>query len=220
MSRVIRSTKFWLFAAVVAAGLAGTAYATIPGGDGVIHGCYAKSGGTLRVIDASVTSCKSGETALNWSQQGQPGPQGPQGEPGPAGPQGEPGEPGDFPDRLPSEKTVRGAYSAFATGDGSDLVTDAISFGFALSSAPTAHFIEAGGSPNPNCPGTAATPEADPGHLCIYEGESLNAGTFFDDPLTGATGGAVRPFGAEVAVRRSDGDGDFGSRGSWAVTAP
>jgi hypothetical protein len=91
MSRIIRSTKFWLLAAVAAASLAGTAYATIPGGDGVIHGCYAKSGGTLRVIDASVTNCKSGETALNWSQQGQPGPQG---EPGPPGPQGEPGAPG------------------------------------------------------------------------------------------------------------------------------
>lgn len=94
MSRIIRSTKFWLAGAVVAVGLAGTAYATVPGGDGVIHGCYAKSGGTLRVIDASVTSCKSGETALNWDQHGQPGPQGPQGEPGPAGPQGEPGAPG------------------------------------------------------------------------------------------------------------------------------
>jgi len=88
MSRIIRSTKFWLVGAVVAAGLAGTAYATIPGGDGVIHGCYTKSGGTLRVIDASVTKCKSTETSLDWSQRGLPGPQGPQGE------QGEPGEPG------------------------------------------------------------------------------------------------------------------------------
>jgi hypothetical protein len=217
MSKIIPSTKFWLAAAVVAAGLAGTAYATIPGGDGTIHGCYAKSGGTLRVIDASVTNCKAGETALNWNQHGQPGPQGPQGEPGPAGP---PGEPSAFPDRLPSGKTVRGAYSAFATGGGSDFVSDSISFGFALSSAPTTHFISAGGPLNPNCPGTAATPEADPGHLCIYEGESLNAAAFFDDPLTGATGGAVRRFGAEVGVRRSIGDGDFGSHGSWAVTAP
>ena len=31
MSRIIRSTKFWLVGAVVAASLAGTAYATIPG---------------------------------------------------------------------------------------------------------------------------------------------------------------------------------------------
>jgi len=56
MSRIIRSTKFWLGGAVVAASMAGTAYAAIPGGDGAIHGCYTKSGGTLRVIDASVTN--------------------------------------------------------------------------------------------------------------------------------------------------------------------
>ena len=85
MSRIIRSTKFWLAGAAVAVGLAGTAYATIPGGDGVIHGCFSKSGGTLRVIDASVTNCKSTETALDWNQQGQPGPKGDPGEPGAPG---------------------------------------------------------------------------------------------------------------------------------------
>lgn len=94
MRPIIRSTRFWIAAAVVAAASAGTAYASIPESDGVIHACYAKSGGTLRVIDASVTNCKSTETSLTWDQHGQPGPQGPQGEPGPAGPQGEPGAPG------------------------------------------------------------------------------------------------------------------------------
>jgi hypothetical protein len=94
MNRTIRTTKFWLLAVAAVAAFAGTAYATIPGGDGTIHGCYAKSGGTLRVIDASVTTCKSGETALDWNQHGQPGPKGDPGEPGPAGPQGEQGEPG------------------------------------------------------------------------------------------------------------------------------
>ena len=103
MHRILRSARFWLFAAVVAAASAGAAYATIPGGDGVIHGCYSKSGGALRVIDASVTNCKATETSLNWNQQGQPGPPGPpglqgakgdQGEPGPPGPKGDPGDPG------------------------------------------------------------------------------------------------------------------------------
>jgi hypothetical protein len=49
------------------------ALATIPGSDGVIHGCYTKSGGTLRVIDASVTACKSTETGLNWNVTGATG---------------------------------------------------------------------------------------------------------------------------------------------------
>ena len=47
-------------AAVVAAGaIAGVAYATIPDGSGVIHACYTKSSGALRVIDSSVTNCSS-----------------------------------------------------------------------------------------------------------------------------------------------------------------
>jgi hypothetical protein len=94
MSRILRTTRFWLLGTVATAALAGTAYATIPAGDGAIHGCYAKSGGTLRVVDASVTNCTAGETALDWSQQGQPGPKGDPGAPGPAGPQGTQGEPG------------------------------------------------------------------------------------------------------------------------------
>jgi hypothetical protein len=72
-------------AGVIALAAAGIGYATIPGGDGVIHGCFAKSGGSLRVIDASVTNCKSGETALNWNQTGPSGPAGPAGATGPAG---------------------------------------------------------------------------------------------------------------------------------------
>lgn len=109
MNRIIGSTKFWLGGAVAAVALAGTAHAAIPDGNGVIHACYAKSGGVLRVVDASTTSCKSGEVTLDWNRQGTPGapgpagpqgvpgvpgPIGPQGDPGPVGPQGDPGVPG------------------------------------------------------------------------------------------------------------------------------
>jgi hypothetical protein len=94
-------------AAIVAAGMlvagSGIAYATIPDVNGVIHGCYAKSGGSLRVIDDTVTNCKSTETSLNWNMQGVQGPQGPagpqgqqgvQGVQGPQGPQGAQGPAG------------------------------------------------------------------------------------------------------------------------------
>jgi len=76
---------------------AGIAYATIPN-DGVIHGCYAKSGGSLRVIDANVTNCKASETSLNWNTQGPTGERGsigPVGPTGPAGPQGSQGPAGE-----------------------------------------------------------------------------------------------------------------------------
>src|SRR3954447_26446105 len=79
----------WVSGGLVLALLAaGGAYATIPSSDGSIHGCYAKSGGALRVVDASVTGCKSGETSLNWNAAGAPGPAGPAGPAGPVGPAG------------------------------------------------------------------------------------------------------------------------------------
>jgi len=62
------------------------AFASIPDPDGVIHGCYKKSGGTLRVIDDTTSQCDSrAETPIQWNQTG---PQGPQGLTGPQGPAG------------------------------------------------------------------------------------------------------------------------------------
>ena len=81
MSRLLRGTKLWLAGTVVAVSLAGTAYATIPGADGAIHSCIAKTGGALRVVDTDEgESCKSGEQQLAWNQQD------PKGDAGPVGP--------------------------------------------------------------------------------------------------------------------------------------
>jgi len=72
---------------------AGVAYATVPDGNGVIHGCYAKTSsgqaqaGALRVIDSGLgQNCQSNEVGLNWNQQGTKGATGPQGPAGTAGP--------------------------------------------------------------------------------------------------------------------------------------
>jgi len=93
--------------AVAAAGVAalvlggGVALATIPGADGVIHTCYPRSGGPLRIIDPAQSSCGTGESQLNFNQtgpqgpMGNPGPQGPNGDTGPQGPAGTPGATGD-----------------------------------------------------------------------------------------------------------------------------
>jgi hypothetical protein len=75
-----------LFTAVIA-------FASIPS-DGVIYSCYSKSGGSLRIIDGTVTQCKSGETSLNFNQTGPQGPQGLQGVQGPIGPAGPQGSQG------------------------------------------------------------------------------------------------------------------------------
>jgi hypothetical protein len=72
------------------------AYASVPDSDGIIHGCYNKLIGTLRVQDASSSNpllrrCNASETAIMWNQAG---PQGPAGPAGAQGPQGEPGRDG------------------------------------------------------------------------------------------------------------------------------
>jgi hypothetical protein len=73
-------------ALVVALGAAGgVAYSSIPDPQGVIHGCYSNTDGTLRVIDSAGDVCRGVETALDWNQQGQPGPTGHTGLPGPPG---------------------------------------------------------------------------------------------------------------------------------------
>jgi hypothetical protein len=53
--------------AVAASGIA----LAIPDSSGVIHGCYSKTSGALKVIDTTkTTACLSGYTHLNWNQYG------------------------------------------------------------------------------------------------------------------------------------------------------
>jgi hypothetical protein len=98
--------------AIMAIAAGTTAFAAIPDGGGVIHGCYKKSSpnqGNVRLIDtANGQSCGSSESSIDWNQQGPTGPQGPAGPegpvgpPGPAGPVGPKGNKGDQGDPGPA----------------------------------------------------------------------------------------------------------------------
>ena len=73
----------------------GVAFATIPGADGLISGCYEKRLGILRVIDAEAGKrCTNLETPISWNQRGPAGQQGPPGEKGLAGDRGPQGPQG------------------------------------------------------------------------------------------------------------------------------
>lgn len=90
--KLITRKRLSLVGALGAAGLliGGVAYASIPGGDGVIHGCYKMSNpakGSLIAID-SAASCPNGYKGLDWNQTGAQGEEGPQGEQGPQGKSG------------------------------------------------------------------------------------------------------------------------------------
>jgi hypothetical protein len=174
--------------ALVAMALAGgVAYATIPDDTGVIHGCYAKSRGALRVIDGSVTNCKAGETSLNWNQAGQqgppgvqgpkgdkgdPGPQGPKGDTGAAGPQGAKGDTGATGPQGPQGDTG-------ATGPQ----------GPKGDSGPTGPQGPAG---SVNTYVRTASDDVDPGHS---EGLGLNC-----DNTDLATGGGVNDSGMQLII--------------------
>jgi hypothetical protein len=79
---------------LVAAAIAGVAWASIPGPGNVYNACMLKGLGTIRLIDKSLPStnfmsrCTDKEIEISWNQAGQPGPAGLQGA------KGDPGAPG------------------------------------------------------------------------------------------------------------------------------
>lgn len=87
-------------AAIAIASLASVAWSAIPDRNGVIHACYDKQSGQLRIYDSETNmpkGCGAKEVAITWNRagpQGAVGPAGPQGSAGPAGPQGPQGERG------------------------------------------------------------------------------------------------------------------------------
>jgi hypothetical protein len=121
---------------------------------------------------------------------------------------------------LPGEASLRGVF-ALGGSEGSFLA-HGIDFGYTLSAAPAVHYIEAGDPAITACPGSAANPLADPGHLCIYETNRLAVKDGGVDVVSGAgAGGASSAFGLLLAVQPFNvtGPNPF-VYGSWAVTAP
>jgi hypothetical protein len=68
---------------------------------------------------ASVTTCKAGETSLDWSERGVPGPAGPKGEQGQQGVQGEQGESGPPGPQGPAGNDSTKTAAAAINPDGS-----------------------------------------------------------------------------------------------------
>ena len=71
MNSAVRRLLAAICGVVVIAGAGSIAWASIPDGSGVIHGCYQKNNGALRVVDtAKGQRCNQSEQPHNWSQQG------------------------------------------------------------------------------------------------------------------------------------------------------
>jgi len=127
-----------------------------------------------------------------------------------------------LPSTLPSGTTLRGLFSAWDEVPGAGVaIGDNISFGWTLSSAPTAHFIKVGASVPAGCSGTPESPGAAPGNLCVFEVENTNVldsdYVIWSPPSD--TVGSAEAYGAAI-FSRSSGGGEVLFGGSWAVTAP
>jgi hypothetical protein len=155
------------------------------------------------------------------------GPRGLQGLEGLKGDKGDKGDQGAAGDpwtlnngQFPSGKTLRGVFApggtAAATGS---LAQEGISFGFTLTAFPVTHYIPTGSAAPPECPGTVNMPQAQPGHLCVYENHVENVLTrcIFNPVSNACDASAIRGFGVAIF---SAAPGDFVAQGSWAVTAP
>jgi hypothetical protein len=86
--------------------MTGFAAAAIPDARGVIHGCYEKSTGILRVIKAG-KRCSKSEKSISWNQQGRRGRNGTNGTNGVNGTNGSNGMPG--PPGPPGTNGTNGA---------------------------------------------------------------------------------------------------------------
>lgn len=120
-----------------------------------------------------------------------------------------------LPAAVPAGKTMRGGYTLDTETSGSGDYGIEIAFPVPLGSAPPSgnmHFIPEGGSPPAECPGDASSPQADPGHICIYEYLGSGAASY-------AIGGAT-PFDALVWLNDDTTAGDLYSYGTWAYTEP
>jgi hypothetical protein len=72
----VRKVLIGLVPVVLLAAVSGVALGTIPAPDSVIHACYVKKTGALRVVSSN-RRCPAGQAPLNWNARGPQGPQGP-----------------------------------------------------------------------------------------------------------------------------------------------
>jgi hypothetical protein len=139
---------------------------------------------------------------------------------------GKEGEPWTAGGTLPEGSTETGVYAAGIgqtfLGFGFGLVAP-ISFTIPLEeplAADHTEIVAEGGSSTANCPGSVTDPVAEPGFLCVYEGEfkgkglggftSISKGSK-EEAGTDTSGAVLLAIGEEESVA---------IRGTWAVTAP
>jgi hypothetical protein len=115
-----------------------------------------------------------------------------------------------FPSQVPPGQTITGYWGFDADSDGTGDWGTSISYPAPMPSTLTVNFIDPGGLPTPECPGSFEFPAAAPGFLCVYANELVG----LDSPdLTGNS-----PFGTNIYFDTTS-SGDNYANGTWAATA-
>ncbi len=98
-------------------------------------------------------------------------------------------------------------------------VTADLSFGVTLNAAPVAHYIPTGGIVPNGCSGTSASPNADPGHLCVFETGNVNvaSATVYDERGSAGVANVGGVMGAMIITTTVNNAAATWFRGSWAV---
>jgi hypothetical protein len=209
--------------------MAGGAYALTVGTGGVIHACYKKANGNLRIVRAGA-KCSKSERTIAWNQtgpqgtQGAQGPQGPQGQPGGQGQQGAPGAPGTSAlTPLRSGETETGLWGmGFHPAANGDAWRPYAAFPIPLpADLDSGHVIYVPGASAPHCPGVG---QAAPGYLCVYQQRFVGsvaqpASVNIENPdnSLGATGAGAYGFAIYLAA---NGTSNADISGLYSVTAP
>jgi hypothetical protein len=116
--------------------------------------------------------------------------------------------------------TMRGEFSlSYSASTNLDQGTSSVSFPRPLPSAPGVNIIRLGDPPTANCPGSAANPQAAPGHLCIYERQRNNVAFMQVFDAGNATPGFANTTGFTIHSIVSAVGSSF-LYGRWAVTVP
>jgi hypothetical protein len=119
---------------------------------------------------------------------------------------------------TPRRVTLRGNYAVdfVAPAAGAYFGASPISFGRLLSTPPIPHLVT---SPTTECGGSAALPQAAPGHLCVYASTTQDVGIACVAAADYGSCNTANRTGA-VLVVQSAGAGRVYHVGTWAVTLP
>jgi hypothetical protein len=132
---------------------------------------------------------------------------------------GKEGSPWTAGGTLPAGKSEQGAWAVRGTAaKQGEVRTTAVSFTIPLPSEPTAMVFNPIGELEQGCKGSVEKPEAEPGNLCIFAGETLvhKGGLAFFAATSFATGaGAELLF--QTAAPTVAGE-EVSEEGTWAVT--